>query len=215
MPKKSLAIRIQDDPIYRAVIRLVGYLGTALPIGHDDAGRLSEQFGKDKVMAAAEELLDFDTAAKVARLKPGVRRLCRGLLGPAPEEWDEFYEGVENPPPNLYRQELDAIAQAVADAVREESGHECEVKAVDSKSQSRTIAIGPPNATDSEWPLADQTDKRLLELLDRNQYEMTKCKPGSVSFREALREIAFIVAEFQRRDRAYRRVQEKGPGQRR
>ena len=29
--------------------------------------------------------------------------VCRQLLGPLPEEWDEFYAGMENLPPNPYK----------------------------------------------------------------------------------------------------------------
>src|SRR5581483_9321464 len=114
--KPSLATRIQTDPVYQAVIRVVGYLGTVYPIGRDDAARLDQAFGKDKVMAAATELLDFNADAHIARLKPGVRRLSAAVIGPAPEDWDNFYEGIENPPPNPYRKVTDAAAEAAASA---------------------------------------------------------------------------------------------------
>src|SRR5581483_8613910 len=116
----SLATRIQTDPVYQAVIRLAGYLGIAYPLSQDDAARMDQQLGRDKVMAAAEELLDFDAAAHIARLKPGVRRLCSALIGPSPEEWDNFYGGIENPPPNPYRKGTGA-AHASTGAVREET----------------------------------------------------------------------------------------------
>ena len=198
MPKPTLATRIHDDPVYRGLIQLVGYLGVAYPISHEAADRLKAQFGEEPVLAAAGELLDVDRAANVARLKPGVRRLCRPLLGPAPEEWDDFYQGVENPPPNPYRRETAAVAEAVAAAVRKETGHDCDVRPDAQDPTKAIIAVSPPPANPAR-PFAGHPDKRLLDLLDRTQYEMTRCKPGSVSFREALRDIAHIVAELQRR----------------
>lgn len=199
MPKPSLAKRIATDPMHQAVIQLVGYLGVAYPIGLDDAVDLHRRFGKDKVLAAAKELLDFDADAKIASLKPGVRRLCRGLLGPPPEEWDEFYRGVENPPPNPYLKEMNTVARAVADAIRAETGRDCKVEPEPDQLVRRILTVGPPT-TPAERPFGRETDKRLLDLLDRSQYELTRSKPNSVSFRDALRDIGFIVAELQRRD---------------
>jgi hypothetical protein len=199
MARSSLVKRIENDPVYRAVIKLAGYLGTAFPIGQEEAARLKAEFGEANVLAAAEKLLDFDGEGKIARLKPGVRRLCRPILGPSPEDWDDFCQGVENPPPNPYRQEIEAVAEAVAEAVRKETGHDAVVQPDKQNPEKRVIGVMPPPANPNR-PFADHTDKRLLELLDRNQYEMTRCKPRSVSFREAFREIGLITAELQRRD---------------
>jgi hypothetical protein len=200
MPRSSLVTRIQTEPAYRAVIRLVGYLGIAYPISREDTNRLYGEFGKETVQAATDQLIDYDTEAKVARLKPGIRRLCKPLLGPSPEEWDEFYEGIENPPPNPYKQEMDAVAEAVADAFKAETGHDCVVTPAKDNPEKRILAIRP-SGENAQRPFAEQTDKRLLELLDCTQYELTKAKPSSVSFREALRDIGLIAAELQRRDR--------------
>jgi hypothetical protein len=104
-----------------------------------------------------------------------------------------------DPPPNPYRQEIEAVIEAVAEAVRKETGHECVVQPENQNPEKRVIAVMPPPAN-PDRPFADHTEKRLLELLDRNQYEMTRCKPRSVSFCEALRDIGLIVAELQRRD---------------
>lgn len=103
MPKKSLAIRIYSDPAYTDVVRLVGYQGEAYPIAEEKIESLNRNHGAAKIAAAMAELVESDPAGTRAMLKPGVMRLCRGILGPSPEEWDEFYKGVENPPPNPYK----------------------------------------------------------------------------------------------------------------
>jgi len=209
--KPSLATRIQTDPVYQAVIRLVGYLGTAYPIDQDTAKRLDQAFGKDKVMAAAAELLDFDADAKLARLKPGVRRLSVAVIGPAPEEWETFYQGVENPPPSPYRKDMHTMGQAVAEAIEDATGHKCEARAHDGNADSHVIALerpaSPATADDLRWTdpkryCFQKTDKELVELIHTIQYELAKCDPRSISFREALREIGLVVSELQRRSRA-------------
>jgi hypothetical protein len=204
MARKTLATRIQTDPACAAVIKLVGYLGIPIPISQEADQELSGKFTRERVRETIEELLDFDPEARIARLKPGVRRLCRSILGPAPEEWDAFYEGVQNPPPNLYKKEADAIADAVAEAIRGETGHKCEVTAPDDKPESRVITVLPtPPAlpsralrwTDPKRFFSGQTDKELVELLDTNHHEMTQCKPGSESFQLILHENGLIAAE--------------------
>ena len=51
---------------------------------------MREHFGKDKVMWALVELTAKDEKTGLTVLKPDVRKLCQGLLGPAPE--DDDYE---------------------------------------------------------------------------------------------------------------------------
>jgi hypothetical protein len=150
MPPKEvpLAHRIHTDPALREIIKLVGYRGISVPITDVEYNRLREKFGKERLVRASEELVDIDTENRLAKLKADVRRLCQAILGPAPEEWDSFYEGIENPPPNPYtaepaptkrkrksrrtKQEIDVVADAVANAIREETGMNVEVRTPDS-----------------------------------------------------------------------------------
>jgi hypothetical protein len=48
MPRPSLVTRIQADPVYRAVIRLVGYLGINYAISREETDRLCGDFGKTR-----------------------------------------------------------------------------------------------------------------------------------------------------------------------
>jgi len=97
MPTPSLITRIQTDPAYRAVIRLVGYLGIGYPISREDPDRLYWDFGKKRVQAATDQLIDYDTEAKIARLKPGVAgylshcsaRQRSGTIREASREWHQ------------------------------------------------------------------------------------------------------------------------------
>lgn len=103
MPRKKpkrqpLAIRLYQDEALQAVARLVGYTGQPYPMSEEVTRRLCERFGKERIVAAADELLDYDTERKVAILKPEARKLCFGLLGPAPEQEDWFYRNPDGTP---------------------------------------------------------------------------------------------------------------------
>src|SRR5207248_8828375 len=97
-----------SDPAFTDLARLVGYLGIKYPIPKMEYERLIEKHGIDRMTKAAAELVDYDTEKKLAKLKLNVRVLCRMLLGPSPEEWDSFYEGMEKPPPNPYKPKPEA-----------------------------------------------------------------------------------------------------------
>jgi hypothetical protein len=150
MPPKELPFphRIQTDPALREIIKLVGYLGITTPITEDDYKRLIEKYGRERLGKASEELVDINAETKLATLKADVRKRCQAILGPAPEDWDEFYRGIENPPRNPYtvaeakppkrkrskravKKEIDLVAEAVADAIRDETGMNVEVRTPD------------------------------------------------------------------------------------
>jgi hypothetical protein len=65
----------------------------------------------------------------------------------------------------------------------------------------RSINLPPTGYDDPAFPFTKQTSIRLRELLDRTQYEMTKCDPESVTYPEAARDIGFIGAELRRREK--------------
>lgn len=85
-PDRPLALRLYSCPHLVALVRLFG--DRELP--SEDAKRelslLYEQFGKERVLAACEELLDNRSAGKtvVFRLKSDVRQLAVQILGPVP-----------------------------------------------------------------------------------------------------------------------------------
>ena len=297
MPKQPLALRIHTAPAYVELVRMVGYLGIPYPISGEENERLMAKYGKEKLIEASDELIDYNTAEKIARLKPGIRRLCRELLGPLPEEWDQFYEGVENPPPNPYKtapaqadepaapdegtllatmhgrklrelllnehkhfrdhppgdpvhaeavRRMDHIeptmkvrgqnvpprpavpasgldkreerirnlegtelmqryfkAQRVLESESEHSGvyrqTQSEYELLRAECERRKFNLPSSQFDDSPSQFERATTHRLRELLDMNQYDLTKSAPGSVTHREALRDNGFIEAELRRR----------------
>jgi hypothetical protein len=62
---------------------------------------MREKFGKDKVMWALVELTTKDEKSGLTVLKPEVRKLCKGLLGPAPEddEYSRYWSVNKRTPP--------------------------------------------------------------------------------------------------------------------
>jgi hypothetical protein len=276
---------------------MVGYLGIAYPISREDNERLIAKYGKDKLAEASDELIDYDTDEKIARLKPGVRRLCRQLLGVPPEEWEQFYEGVENPPPNPYRpapapadepaapderellatmhgrklrelllneykhftdhppgdpvhteaiRRIDLIepimnsrrqkvpprptvptpglekreerirnlegselmqryftSQRVLESESEHTGvyrqTKIEYDLLKAECKRRGFNLPPTRLDDSPAQFARATTHHLRELLDMNQYELTKYGPDTLTHQEALRDIGFIEDELRQR----------------
>lgn len=96
--RQPLSIRLYQDEALRTIARLIGYSGQSYPMSEEDTKRLYERFGKERITAAADELLDYDSDAKIATLKLDVRKLCFGLLGPAPEQEDWFYRNPDGTP---------------------------------------------------------------------------------------------------------------------
>lgn len=99
--RNPLSRRLYSDEAYIAVARAVRY--HQLPTNEivDKLQDDLKKHGREKMDEAARALLDVENG--MAKLKADVRKYCRQLLGPLPEEWDEFYAGVTNPPPNPYK----------------------------------------------------------------------------------------------------------------
>lgn len=103
MPRKKpkrqpLANRLYQDEALQAIARFIGYSGRAYPLSESETRQLYDRFGKERIQAAAAELLDYDAETKTAMLKPDARKLCFGLLGPAPEQEDWFYRNPDGTP---------------------------------------------------------------------------------------------------------------------
>ena len=101
MTKDALNLRLWRDEHLYELARFVSYGGRRdkeLRAACDD---MRERFGKDKVMWALVELTQKDEATGLTVLKPDVRKLCRGLLGPAPEndDYDRYWSVNKRTPP--------------------------------------------------------------------------------------------------------------------
>jgi hypothetical protein len=98
--KKPMSLRLYDEPLLRAIVKLIGYAGIECPISEDAEARFATKHGKEAMKAAAEELVEYDTSKQpiIAKLKPEIRKLCFGILGPAPEQEEWFYADLDGMP---------------------------------------------------------------------------------------------------------------------
>lgn len=78
----SLSVRIYFEPHLTELVRLVGYDAFPLDEGRSRLRPLVEKYGKDRVNAAADDILDMRNG--VLRLSTKARRAAWQLLGPPP-----------------------------------------------------------------------------------------------------------------------------------
>jgi len=105
--------RLYSWPEYAAVARAVRYetlfFDDVMPYFEE----LGRRFGQAKVQAAVNDVcqLNRDATPVTVHLKPEVRRQCFGLLGPTPEQEDEYYRHPDGSPQERPpRKEPDAVA---------------------------------------------------------------------------------------------------------
>lgn len=196
MPKsRSLAHHINTDPAYHDLIKLVGYQGIKTPIREADYKRLIETYGRGRLEQASHALVDINCETLLATLKDEVRKHCIAIIGPAPEDWETFYEGIVNPPPNPHKQspkegqtegeapqDIDLVAEAVADAIREETNFDVEIK--------------KPTETDE---LRSVHGRQLRHLLNAQHERFQRQPPGDPAHEEAICRMNQIEAEMKRR----------------
>ncbi len=77
-----LSVRIYYDPLLTELVRRLGYETLALEAARGRLEPLVEQYGKDRVNAAARAVLLMDEAT--AQLRPEARKAAWQLLGPPP-----------------------------------------------------------------------------------------------------------------------------------
>ncbi len=91
--KPTVADKIRTSPLYKSIVKAVGY---GQPANTDVITRLKceiEHYGQQAVSDAAGELLDYEVhgGKHYARIKPELHVHCRMLLGPMPSEWDSWW----------------------------------------------------------------------------------------------------------------------------
>jgi hypothetical protein len=190
-PKEQpLARRVLTDPAFHDIIKLVGYQGVKMPIGETDYKRLVETYGRERISKASEDLVDIDAEKKIATLKVDVRKYCTAILGPAPEDWDRFYEGVINPPPNPYATEAKPkqtkSAKPEIDLVAE---------------MGMTVEVTTPDPRSSEEMIRRLDDAALAELLAESKQGVNHHGPQSRQGRLLRQSVEMAEAEIARRAR--------------
>src|ERR671938_61510 len=98
---QPLCIRLYQEPHFAALVRLIGYAGLPVPEAKERLRPLNEQYGQEKMKAAARELVEIDASREpaVARLTEPARKLAWQLLGPPPEQAAEFHAPKQWPFP--------------------------------------------------------------------------------------------------------------------
>jgi hypothetical protein len=92
-----LLIRLYFDASLYELARIVGYQGLTLEGARERVKPLEDQYGRERMEKAANELLVIDTEENTVRLTDEARRCCYQLLGPAPGHPHYFYL-KEGPP---------------------------------------------------------------------------------------------------------------------
>lgn len=204
MPK-PLSIRLYQDPCLFELAKLIGYQGIPYPIGREETERLNAKYGKEKIIKAADELLEYDKDTKFAKLKSNVRVFCRQLLGPLPEEWDEFYANVENPPPNPYKAKPVAIDKPkevppTALPIPERPSEELPDQSFDEgEPDSGPRRMVPPPEMTAEEMIRRLDNGTLQKLLHDARWGVDHYGPKSRQGRQFKRDVAMSEAECARR----------------
>ena len=104
--------RLYISPEYAAVAKAVRYDVLNLADVKPYFEELARRFGEANVQAAITDVcqISWYVTPVTVRLKPEIRKRCYGLLGPAPEQEDEFYRHPDGTPmARPPRKEPDAI----------------------------------------------------------------------------------------------------------
>src|ERR1043165_7251412 len=81
-----LCVRMYFQEIYIDLVRFVGYEGKSLEEAKSFVHGLAAKHGRDKAMAASEEVvvIDQDSKPPIVRLTAEARKLAFQMLGPPP-----------------------------------------------------------------------------------------------------------------------------------
>jgi hypothetical protein len=188
-----VANKIYFLPVYPQIVRAVRYGTVPCAEVVTKLKPVIDEHGQQKVDEAARELLDYEHDGKqiCAKLKPQLRVVCRQILGPLPEEAEEFWRNADgsrpkNAPPEEPKQKLTKEAD-----------------------EPQTLPLSPQEELDRRVPRRDPTpqERRLRELtlpqlaneLHQARYALRNNEPRSFLGKEAKREITLLEAEFARR----------------
>lgn len=99
--KEPLAHRIYSHAHLTELVRAVSYGGMRQDDYYEKCKELQARHGEELVTEAMEELVEWDRTGERMVLRPQVRKLASGLLGPAPESpgYAEYYRINRRQPP--------------------------------------------------------------------------------------------------------------------
>lgn len=141
-PDRPLALRLYSCPHLVALVRLFGDRELSSKDAEPELKPLFEQFGKERILNACEELLDESNTGKtvVFRLKRDVRQLAVQILGPVPSS-----PGVTSP-------------VAAAAAGPQSSADPIAVPPPASPPTKEVTAVSPPSSANAQT-VADETTR--------------------------------------------------------
>ena len=105
MTKDPLYLRLNFQAHLHELARAISYGGKRDKEVRGICDDLRSRFGEEKVTAALHELTTRDEESGLTVLSPHTRKLCRGLLGPAPEddEYARYWSVNKRTPPPEHR----------------------------------------------------------------------------------------------------------------
>src|SRR5947209_5413651 len=97
MKQPSVSDRISTDPVYRAVVKAVGYGTLPCDAVIEALKDVIATHGQPAVDAAGRDLLEIERhgGEGYARLKPELHNACRMILGPTPAEWPTWWQNAD------------------------------------------------------------------------------------------------------------------------
>ena len=117
--------RLYQEPLLQEICRFVGYFGTTFRELQRKLELLGEAYGKRRAESASWHLCSFEgqntvkpaPLAKV-ELRSDVRRYCFQLLGPPPEQWDQFYRNADGTPGSQHEAKMAELAERTGKPVQ-------------------------------------------------------------------------------------------------
>jgi hypothetical protein len=105
-----LYMRINRQPVLYELARAVSYGGRKSGELRDVMAGMAKKYGSGPVALAFSELTMTDTATMLTVLRPEVRKVCRQIMGPPPEDpyYSTYWEG--RTPPASHKPPVDQPA---------------------------------------------------------------------------------------------------------
>jgi hypothetical protein len=202
-----LSHRLYYDPAYVALARAIRDATMPCEELRKKLAAAEKEFGVPKLDQAAREMLDYDQEDKtlVARLKPHVRKLCFGLLGPPPEEAADFYRNTDgswpaNTPPEVREQAENDQKRTKGEEplVLPMSPEEELLKGIPRRAAGpKPTKVEEP--TPQEARVRELSFRLLCEQLHAARQSLLNNGPRSFLGKEAKKEVALLEAEIVRR----------------
>jgi hypothetical protein len=100
-PQESLAFRLSSQPLLAELVRFISYGGKRLQDVRARRAEMAARLGEEEVRQALHELTTREERSGLVVLRPGVRPLCRQVLGPPPEDprYEEYWRSSQRTPP--------------------------------------------------------------------------------------------------------------------